>query len=138
MARDARVELDWAAGLNSFRLGWGELARLQEACDAGPFVVLNRLQAGMWRVEDISSVIRFGLIGGGLDPAKAMKLTRDYVEARPPMENLLLAEAILSAACFGVSDEILGKAEAADQGSVSTTSRTESSGSPPSTEPEPS
>ncbi|MBS9476240.1 gene transfer agent family protein [Ancylobacter radicis] len=138
MARDARVELDWAGGLNSFRLGWGELARLQEACDAGPFVVLNRLQAGMWRVEDISSVIRFGLIGGGLDPAKAMKLTRDYVEARPPMETLLLAEAILSAACFGVSDEMLGKAKAADQGSVSTTSRTESSGSPPSTEPEPS
>lgn len=138
MSRDARIELDWAEGLYSFRLGWGELSKLQEACDAGPYVILNRLHDGGWRVEDISSVIRLGLIGGGLEPAKALKLTRAYVEARPPQENLIPAQAILGVAIFGAPDETLGKGQAADQEISSTTSRTESSGSPPSMEPEPS
>jgi hypothetical protein len=115
MSRDARVDLDWADGTYSFRLGWGELAQLQEACDAGPFVILDRLQSGHWRVEDISSVIRCGLIGGGTEPAKALKLTRTYVEARPPLENVLTATAILSAGCVGAPDEQLGKEQAADQ-----------------------
>lgn len=138
MARDARIELDWAGGLHSFRLGWGELMRLQEACDAGPFEILHRLQSGLWRVQDIAAVIRFGLIGGGMDAAKAASLVRDFVQGLPPLESLMTARAVLSAGCVGAPDEPLGNGVAADQGSVSTISRTESSGSPPSTEPEPS
>ena len=137
MSRDARIELDWADGTHSFRLAWGELGKLQEACDAGPLVILGRLNSGAWRVEDISNVLRLGLIGGGMEPAAALKKVRAYVEARPPTENLLFAQAVLSVACYGAPDEPVGNPEAASQGSASTASRTESSGSPPSMEPAP-
>ena len=137
MSRDARIDLDWADGTYSFRLGWGELAKLQEACDAGPLVVLERLAGGTWRVEDISATIRLGLVGGGMEPATALKMVRAYVEARPPAESLLAAQAILSVACYGAPEEDVGNPEAASPGSASTASRTEGSGSPPSTEQEP-
>ncbi|MBZ9943438.1 gene transfer agent family protein [Mesorhizobium sp. BR1-1-13] len=109
MARDARVEMDWADGTYAFRLAWGQLSELQEKCDAGPYVVLGRLQTGQWRVEDVSNVIRLGLIGGGLEPIKALKLVRTYVEDRPPMESVLYAHGILSAALHGAPEEGVGE-----------------------------
>lgn len=105
MSRDASITLDWADGSYHFRLAWGELAELQEKCDAGPFVILNRLSSGTWKVHDISQTIRLGLIGGGLKPAEALKLTRKYVEERPPMENLVHAQVILSAGLMGAPEE---------------------------------
>lgn len=127
MSRDGRIELDWADGTYSFRLGWGQLAELQEKTDAGPFVVLQRLHNGQWRIEDIANVIRLGLIGGGMEPAKALAKVRTYVEARPPMENVLSAQAILSAAVIGAPEETVGEAGAANHEENSlTTSPTES------------
>lgn len=138
MSRDARIELDWADGTYSFRLGWGEIVKLQEACDAGPFVILDRLQTGRWKVEDIGNVIRLGLIGGGMEPAAALRKVRSYVEARPPFESLQPAIAVLSAGCVGAPDEPLGKEEAADRPEEETISPMGKSGSPLSMEPEPS
>ncbi|MBM7322430.1 gene transfer agent family protein [Agrobacterium sp. S2] len=127
MMRDATVTFDWADGTHSFRLAWGQLAELQEKCDAGPYVVLQRLHSGEWRVEDISNIIRLGLIGGGLEPSPALKLTRAYVEARPPMESLIPAQVILSAALMGAPEEAVGEAGAANQTEASlTNSQTES------------
>lgn len=125
--RDATVTFDWADGTYSFRLAWGQLAELQEKCDAGPYVVLQRLHSGEWRIEDISNIIRLGLIGGGMAPSPALKLTRAYVEARPPMESLIPAQVILSAALMGAPEEALGEGDAANQteGSL-TNSQTES------------
>lgn len=122
MSRDARIELDWADGTYAFRLAWGQLAELQEKCDAGPYVVLQRLHSGAWRIEDISNIIRLGLIGGGLEPSPALKLTRAYVEARPPMESLIPAQVILSAALMGAPEEAVGEADAANQTEASLTS----------------
>lgn len=134
MSRDASITLTWADGDYVFRLGWGEIAKLQEAVDAGPYVVYQRLLDGTWRVGDISHTIRFGLIGGGMPPTDALKKVRDYVEARPPLENLVVAQAILSAALAGAPDEKLGEAGAADRtGTGLTASQMEKSGSPRST-----
>jgi len=116
--RDARIELDWADGTYSFRLAWGELAQLQEACDAGPYVIFERLRRSTWRIEDISNVIRLGLIGGGMTPADALKKTRAYVEDRPPVESLTFALGILSAGLLGAPDEPVGETEAPDQAEV--------------------
>ena len=109
MSRDARIDLDWADGTYAFRLGWGELAELQERCDAGPYVVLGRLHSHQWRIEDISNVVRLGLIGGGMEPAAALKKVRAYVEARPPLENHPFAVAILTAGLLGAPDEPVGE-----------------------------
>jgi hypothetical protein len=137
VSRDARIELDWADGTYSFRLAWGQLEELQEHCEAGPFIIHTRLQTHQWRVQDISNVIRLGLIGGGMKPAEALKITRRYVEERPPLENVPYAVAILGAGIMGASDERLGEPEAADpEESDLTISQTESSDLPPFTEPE--
>ena len=113
MSRDASVTLPFADGDYTFRLGWGDLAKLQESRDAGPYVILARLQTHQWLVQDISEVIRLGLIGGGLKPVEALQLTRSYVEARPPMENLPTAILVLGTAIVGPQDEPVGKPQAA-------------------------
>ncbi|MCV0384895.1 MAG: gene transfer agent family protein [Nitrobacter sp.] len=134
MSRDASITLDWGDGAYGFRLGWGELAKVQEACDAGPFVILDRINSGACRLADISEVIRWGLVGGGKTPADALKLVRQFVEGRPPAENRLAAYAILSAGCYGAPEEdIEKKSEAPGRESESTTSPTGKSGSEPST-----
>ena len=126
MSRSAEVTLAWADSDYTFRLAWGQLAQLQEACDAGPFVILQRLTTGQWKVGDISHTIRLGLIGGGTEPAKALSLVRDYVESRPPMENVMLARGILGIALQGAPDEKPGEA-VGEAASDTTTSPTESS-----------
>lgn len=115
MSRDGSITLDWADGQHSFRLRWGELILLQEACDAGPQVVLARLQNGKWLMQDIRETVRLALIGGGATPEAALKLVRDYVEARPPVESVMLATGILAAGLIGAPDEEPGEAPAAPE-----------------------
>lgn len=134
MSRDASVELDFADGTYTFRLAWGELIKLQEARDCGPWVVLDRLVSGRWYVEDISEVIRLGLIGGGKRPDQALKLVRDYVQDRHPVETLVIAQRVLGVSLVGVEDEsALKKDEAASPDGKSPNSPTGKSGLPPST-----
>lgn len=135
MSRDASISLEWGDGDYNFRLGWGEIAKLQEACDAGPFVILDRLKDGTCHLEDISSVIRWGLVGGGKSLADATKLVKLYVESRPPSENRLTAYAVMAAGCHGAPEEqIEKKLKAPDQDKELTTSPTGKSGSEPSTD----
>lgn len=112
MSRDAKITTAWADGDYTFRMGWGELVELQEKTDAGPYVVLRRLYDGTWKMQDIVNVIRLGLIGGGMVPVDALKLVRTYVEARPPLENITAATAVLAAGLMGADDEPLGEGEA--------------------------
>lgn len=115
MSRDAKIELAWADGDYTFRLAWGQLAELQEKTDCGPYVVLQRLLDGTWFTTDISHVIRLGLIGGGMEPPKALALVRAYVEERPPVENLPVAQAIMMAACMGAPDDKVGESPAPER-----------------------
>lgn len=131
MSRDGSVgPLDWADGSYTFKLGWGELELLQEKTDCGPLFLLDRLAGKNWRVGDISHTIRLGLIGGGMKPEDALKLVRNYVESRPPLENTMLAYYILNAGVQGAPDEAPGEAEGEVMGESSMTSPTESSVSP--------
>lgn len=107
--RSSSITLEWADAEYVFRLPIKQLIELQEKCDAGPAHILSRLQQGAWRVEDVRETIRLGLIGGGLDAPKALKLTTRYVDDTPLFGNVLYAEAILSAAVLGVEDEPLEK-----------------------------
>jgi hypothetical protein len=124
MSRDGSITLPFADGDKTFRLAWGQLVKLQEATDAGPFVVYRRLMAGGWKMEDISHTIRLGLIGGGMTPEKALTFVRDYVESRPPMESLALAQGILGTAIQGAPDEKPGESEGETTDNGSTTSPT--------------
>lgn len=109
MSRDAKVVLDWADDSYVFRLGWDQLETLQEECDAGPYVILHRLHSHQWKMQDISNVIRLGLVGGGMEPVAALKKIREYVKKRPPLENHAFAVGILSAGLMGAPDEPVGE-----------------------------
>lgn len=132
MSRDGSITLPFGDGDKTFRLAWGELIKLQEACDAGPFVIYRRLMVGQWKMEDIANTIRLGLIGGGMEPGKALAFVRDYVEARPPLESVPLAQGILGVALQGAPDEQPGTPSGEAHGEAEsglTTSPMESSAS---------
>ena len=103
--RDARIERDFAGGTYTFRLGWGEMVRLQEETDHGPFLVAENLASADANPVWAAIVIRLGLIGGGLEPAKALGLVRSYVEPFPLQDSALLASEIALAGWQGAPDE---------------------------------
>jgi len=119
--RDARIELTIWDGDYEFRLGWGELAQLQEKCDAGPYVVHDRLARNLWRIEDIEHTLRLGLIGAGRKPEEATKLIREHVKTRPANDYAIVAQAVLGAALTGAPEESVGEAGAANQTENSST-----------------
>lgn len=130
MTRDASIgPIAWADGHYLFKMGWEQLALLQEATDCGPLYVLDRLAGRNARLEDISNTIRLGLIGGGVDPVKALNLVTAYVQSRPMLENIPLAYAVLAAGVQGAPDEPLGEAQGEEKGGSSTTSPEESGAS---------
>lgn len=130
MSRDASIgPLSWADGKYTFALKWEQLALLQEKTDCGPLALLDRLSTRQWRIEDISQAIRLALIGGGTEPAAALKLVEAYVEKRPPLENHMLAYAIVSAGVQGAPEEPLKKPQGRAKAKSSTVSPTESGAS---------
>jgi hypothetical protein len=104
MSRDATVEIDWAGGQGMFRLGISELEKVQEACDAGPQFIYNRLRSGTYHINDLRAPILWGLIGGGLTAVDAQKKMSAYF-ITPLAQHVLVAQVILGAAIFGAPDE---------------------------------
>lgn len=125
--RDGSVMLPFADGEYRFRLAWGQLAELQEKCNAGPYVVLDRLLTMTARIEDIAETVRLGLIGGGADPYAATKLVTTYVKERPLNETIVIAQQILGAAVIGSPEEEIEKKSEAPAPSQMTNSQTENS-----------
>ena len=135
--RNAAVDLDFGGGRYRFRLAFGELEELQEATGVGPYLCLRRLLAGEWQVQDVRDTLRLGLIGGGLTPNEALKLTRRYVEERPDwLLNATLAISVLSAALAGAPEEASSKKGGAPRAKrKARSSRTSASPSVRTTEP---
>ncbi|THV13729.1 gene transfer agent family protein [Rhizobium rhizophilum] len=113
MSRDGSCEVPFNGKKTFFRLAWRELMKIQEACDAGPYVVLDRLLTGRWKLQDISEVIKWGLIGAGVDTQTALDLVASEVEKRPPLESLVVAQRVLGAGVVGTPEEDVGKKSAA-------------------------
>ncbi len=127
-----KIELEWGDGTYPFALPLAQLEELQRLCDAGPVVIAGRLEAGAWLVGDVYHTVRLGLIGGGVTPVAALHLCKLYVLARPWVENVMPALAVLQAVLVGKPDEPVGKSPAAGEES-DPPARTESSTSGTST-----
>lgn len=91
-----RIELAWADGDYVFDLPLGEIRELQEKVGIGAVGLCRRLNADP-RVDDIRETIRLGLIGGGMEPAKALKLVKAYIDERVPMHSQAVAYAVILA-----------------------------------------
>ena len=126
------VELNWPGGEHAFRLRLGELQALQEKCDAGPEMVLQRIRLGVWQVNDLFETLRLGLIGGGMDRDAARKLVVDTFERTPLMEFKTPAIEALAAALIGVPDDPAGEPSPAGD-PTPTTDATGAGSSAPST-----
>ena len=78
-----------------FALPYPVLLDLEEACGCG-FGTLTRHVAEMdFRAKEVWSVVRFALIGGGMDKAEADRLMADRRDTTPFVEWVALAAAIL-------------------------------------------
>ncbi|MGN6208837.1 gene transfer agent family protein [Asticcacaulis sp.] len=104
MSRNATTTLAFADGIHTFRLGIAELEELQEKCNAGPRVILSRIDTGAWRLNDIRETLRLGLIGGGMKPLEALQLIDRYVEPGQLVDHERPALMVLSAALVGSPD----------------------------------
>lgn len=109
MSRHGDITLAWGDGEYRFRLGIGELRQLQEACNAGPPVIAQRLRDGTWMLDDIRETLRLGRIGAGQTQPQALRDINRFVDSRPLAENALIALAVLLAAIIGPPEEKLGK-----------------------------
>ena len=111
MSRGGEVTLDFGDGAHTFRLRLGELRELQDKTDCGPELLLMRMQAKAWRVDDVRETLRLGLIGGGMKPIEALKLINRYGggddEPANWMELRTLAQIILTEALVPTSDDEL-------------------------------
>lgn len=93
--------VDFADGTYRFRLKVEGAIELEEKCDSPFTVIYHRLSTGTHRPNDIRETIRLGLIGGGLEPVKALALVRKYIDDRPLQESALLAHHILGGLLYG-------------------------------------
>src|SRR5690606_33395855 len=112
----------------------GCIRRLQDACDAGPQHIMNRLFDGTWRDHDLREPLIQGLVGAGVQQRDAQALIEKWVDPEPKQQFIPMAQAILMAWLVGAEDEDLGEPSGEAQ---TNPSPDQSSASPASTEPEP-
>ncbi|QPC43488.1 gene transfer agent family protein [Kaustia mangrovi] len=115
MSRDASVTFTWAGDERTFRLAIKEALALEDRRDCGLAEIAGRLSSARWRIDDIREPLRLGLIGAGLDAAKARKLVEDNVVPGRLAEHVLAARAVLMASLVGDPNEPVGKEEAAEE-----------------------
>jgi hypothetical protein len=117
MPTHAAIRLAWTPAPGEFVFDIGPVhlqLALEAACNAGATEVLNRLQEGKWRFNDVRETIRLALIGGGKTEDEALALVKAHVDNPPPaggqMANALVAHAVIQAWLVGVpGDNDLGK-----------------------------
>lgn len=138
--RSGKISIAFGNDTHVFKLGYGQLKELQDAVDAGPFVIFDSLLKNTWKIEYIRETIRCGLVGGGMPAHEAIHMVKTYVEDvenYPLQANVLIAAAILNAALMGAPEEDVGKKNEKTGAKTSRRSKTGKSASRNFTGPEP-
>lgn len=132
--------LVWAGGEHDFLLAAiGQLKALEQSRDSGPLEIYVRIVNGTYRGDDITEVLRLGLIGGGMDKDEARKLVVGSLNLASINSLRVTAIAVLNNTLFwdGRGDEP-GEAQAGEATNQSRTrSPTEEPDGQPTTEPAP-
>jgi hypothetical protein len=134
MSGDGSIALPFGDATHVFRLRIGELRELETKRNSGMFEIYNRLAALNFRVDDITEVLRLGLIGGGMAPPMALGLVAKYVAPTTFLVNAVIARAVLAAAIMGDETDPVGKEQAE---SLMAPTETTGSNSRPSSETAP-
>lgn len=91
----AAESIEWAGGNHSFRLDIGALRTIEQSCGAGVAVVLTRLLASQWYIDDIHTTLRVGLVGGGLPEPVARRIVTNVLETHSPYGLSVVAAEVL-------------------------------------------
>ncbi len=105
-------EITWAGGthvfdLNSRRVSW-MLQQAQHpfpgAFGDTPAACLRRFEEQIYSPDDVSRILRIGLIGGGMSEAEADAVIAEHVSGQPLMPSAIVANAVLAVLFVGVSN----------------------------------
>lgn len=99
MNRHGAIEITWAGGDHTFRLGLDEVEELEAATDTSIFLLHSSMTSAtpFAKLKTYSETIRVGLIGGGMSPVEARLMVRRFVDQRPLVESVALAAVIIRA-----------------------------------------
>ncbi|MBL4761719.1 MAG: gene transfer agent family protein [Gammaproteobacteria bacterium] len=94
--------IDWVGGEHTFALDLPRLEALQARCnDDGIGLIHHRLQAGLFRVQDVMATVALGLEGGGMERRAAVNLVRRLYEDHGLDKLAIVANTLLSLARYG-------------------------------------
>ena len=125
----------WPGGEHPFRLGIGELRALEQRCEAGCVVVLMRLLGQTWKIDDVLSPIRLGLVGGGMEERAAQKAIDDALAVVSPYALAVTAADVLRRFIMWEGDDQPGEADAGAETTTTNRSRTDEPDGQATTEP---
>ncbi|MGN7960891.1 gene transfer agent family protein [Brucella sp. 22210] len=67
------------------------IEELEKLTGAAIGVLYGRVMSAQFHFADLLTIVRLGLIGGGMDDREAWNLTDTYVKTRPVMQTLPIA-----------------------------------------------
>ena len=105
----ADVSLEWAGKDRLFRLDFGGVLDLEEACGKEAIgAIFLRISSGKFYASDIWHTIRLALIGGGENKIEAKRLMEKHFDRTPYTENASIAGEILIALMTGIEETDAG------------------------------
>lgn len=94
---------EWAGSPRLFRLDYGRVCDLEEACDkTGIGAIYMRLGSSQYQAKYVYHTIRLALVGGGMSALDAEVLMRERFDQRPYFENAEVALDILITLMSGI------------------------------------
>lgn len=77
------------------------ITELETKTGHGIGALFRRFQQSDYSFDDVTEIIRLGLIGGGMDPKDADRLVSTYAIGRPISELFKVADGVITALFFG-------------------------------------
>ena len=122
----------WPGGEHPFRLALAQLEGLQKATDCGPEWLAMKLRSGQWLATEAFEILRWGLIGGGMDAVLAKKAVEGAFSRHPVGAFKVPALAVMMASLYGPAEDPAGKPSLA--GETTPNPSAESGSSAPTTD----
>lgn len=111
------IDIEWPGGTHAFRLRLGEIEAVQTATGCGPEFLLSAFRLGAWKADWLEAILKFGLVGGGVDRPEAVRIVRATLDRGFGLALYKPAcIAILEAALYGPEDDPVGKSGAPETG----------------------
>jgi hypothetical protein len=100
------ISLVWAGGEHTFKISTiGELKALEQGCKAGCTVVYLRMIGQQWTIDDVATILRVGLMGGGMKEGPATRTVEDALKIASPYTLAVAALRVIQHAMVWDAEE---------------------------------